>query len=120
MMCMSESTNRRPSFMSSSCGVTERAGSPLGSAVVRTIAGSCAESSAACLHLRVHAGLPRQLHTPAGPWDPSLLLRQPRPDHVAGVPAADLVARGDVWLGERGAKGGVRRRPADEAALRAH
>src|SRR5882762_7268201 len=52
MMCMSESTKRRPSFMSSSCGVTERAGSPLGSAFVRTIAGGCAESSAAVVGCR--------------------------------------------------------------------
>src|SRR5262245_844957 len=44
MMCMSESTNRRPSFMISSC---EGAGSPLGCAVARTISASGGESSGA-------------------------------------------------------------------------
>src|SRR5882724_6332596 len=63
MMCMSESTNRRPSFMSSSCGVTERAGSPLRSAVARTIAGACTESSAAMVGCR-RPSAPSRRRTP--------------------------------------------------------
>jgi len=97
--------------MSSSCGVTERARSPLGSAFVRTIAGACAESSAAMVGCRRPSGaafrrvafvnlqidnFATALKTPA--FDRNPIGVEYDPDDLAkrfnaGVPVAQLVLR---------------------------